>query len=117
MNHLLYEMLCVYSDQDALDRHRLVSLWSRGKTLWMAGQRHGPVASILGSITKLGTTELMFDVACYTADRHGADSLLEGGATVHLLTAPGAKIAGGTSQVQRNLIGERILGLPREPTS
>jgi hypothetical protein len=57
----------------------------------------------------------MFDVACFLADLDGPDGMLAGGATANLVTAPGARIAGGTSQVQRNIIGERILGLPREP--
>jgi len=115
LNRHLDELLADAGDLDAIGRQRLIALWVRGRALHAMGQRQGPVASILGSLSKLGTTELMFDLACFTAESAGADSLIDSPPTKQVLNALGARIAGGTSQVQRNVIGERILGLPREP--
>jgi alkylation response protein AidB-like acyl-CoA dehydrogenase len=103
-------------DLDPTGRQELASLWTRGTTLWAMGRRQGPVASVLSSIAKLGTTELLFDTADFRTGTAGADGMLVGPETEGLLGAPGARIAGGTSQIQRNIIGERILGLPKEPT-
>jgi len=80
-------------------------------------QRQGPVASTAASLMKLGITEMMFDVAVLRGDLAGANAMLAGPDAAGMLAAPGGRIAGGTSEVQRNIIGERLLGLPREPKS
>ena len=74
-----------------------------------------------GSLGKLMWTEgmtLMSEVASavlgprLTADT-GQPGTWEWGE--HVLGAPGYRFAGGSDEVQRNIIGERVLGLPGEP--
>jgi alkylation response protein AidB-like acyl-CoA dehydrogenase len=98
-----------------LDRQALMDLWSRGSAFKSMAQRQGPVASTAASLMKLGITEMMFDVAMLRGDLAGPGGQLDGPDATGMLAAPGGRIAGGTSQVQRNIIGERLLGLPREP--
>ncbi len=98
-----------------LERDDLASLLSRGMAFTAMAQRQGPIASTAASLMKLGITEMMFDVAMLRGDLGGADAMLQGADSTGMLAAPGGRIAGGTSQVQRNIIGERLLGLPREP--
>jgi len=74
-----------------------------------------------GSIGKLMWTQTM----CQTSDLAGellgpalAANTGEWGTFAwneHLLGAPGYRIAGGSDEIQRNIIGERVLGLPGEP--
>jgi alkylation response protein AidB-like acyl-CoA dehydrogenase len=100
---------------DSSSRDRLAQLLSRGHAFKAMGKRQGPEASTAASLMKLGITEMMFDTAMLKGDISGALALLEGSDATGMLSAPGGRIAGGTSQVQRNIIGERLLGLPREP--
>jgi alkylation response protein AidB-like acyl-CoA dehydrogenase len=68
------------------------------------------------SLVKLcwaGASQQLYETAC---DVLGLDTLLEGDDFGRgLLTTRANSIMGGTSEIQRNIIGERILGLPREP--
>lgn len=102
-------------DLDPVGRDRLAGLVARGTTYRALAGRQGPVASTAASLMKLGLTELMFEASMLRGDLAGAAGLLDGPDASGMLAAPGGRIAGGTSQVQRNIIGERLLGLPREP--
>ena len=100
----------------ATEKQKLAKLLSQGMAYKAMAQRQGPVASTAASLMKLGITEMMFETSMLRADISGLDSLLDGPDAFGVLSAPGGRIAGGTSQVQRNIIGERLLGLPREPS-
>ena len=104
-----------HTELSPVQRQQLASLVSRGSALKAMAQRQGPIASTAASLMKLGITDMSFDTAMLSGDVLGADAMVLGSGADGMLGAPGGRIAGGTSQVQRNIIGERLLGLPREP--
>lgn len=82
-----------------VERDRLARLHCRARALAALDVTSGPAASL----AKLGLTETTFDLAM----SFGSDDAV--------VAAPGARLGGGTSEVQRNIIGELLLGLPKEP--
>lgn len=102
-------------DVGPVERQRLADLIARGTAYRSLAAGQGASATPSGSLLKLGITEMGFDAAVLRADLAGASAMLTGGEATGIVSAPGGRIAGGTSQVQRNIIGERLLGLPREP--
>ena len=81
------------------------------------GQGHGPGPE--GNITKLLLSEIGHETAAIMAELAGPDgAFLEGKgamAAMLVLMNRAMSIAGGTSEIKRNQIAERILGLPRDP--
>ncbi len=70
---------------------------------------------LLGPLSKLALTEFESRLSRRLLEQHGAGAMLVNDDTEPFLYAPGMRLAGGTSEVQRDLVGERLLGLPRSP--
>jgi len=77
----------------------------------LAGRAPGPE----GSVIKLAWSLTDQALANTAVDVLGMTALSDGWAT-NLLGSRSLTIAGGTTEVNRNIIGERVLGLPKEPT-
>jgi alkylation response protein AidB-like acyl-CoA dehydrogenase len=99
------------------EAHRLTQIRARDNA---KGGRPGPE----GSIAKLGLALLAHRSRDLSMSLLGAEGMLAGDdARDHgkvqraCVSSHAPSLGGGTNEIQRNIIGERALGLPREPES
>jgi len=117
-NRRLYlDALEVADTTDPLVRDEIAALESRYRI-----GRHLVLREVLGqappgfsAVTKTWCTEFEQRVADFCCRVAGPDATLWGRAARNVCYAPGYTIMGGTTQILRNICGERILGLPRGP--
>ena len=104
----------------ALHSFRMANEWTalRARANRELGRQPGPE----GSLGKLAASEVARRAALVHTAIAGADGMLTtSDDPVHpiiaevLISTPAQSIAGGTDEIQKNIIGEKILGLPREP--
>jgi alkylation response protein AidB-like acyl-CoA dehydrogenase len=79
-------------------------------------------AATLLALGKIAMSRILHETARVQTEIIGAEAMLSGpehplgdAVTFRALNAYFTSIGGGTDQIQRNIIGERVLGLPKEP--
>jgi alkylation response protein AidB-like acyl-CoA dehydrogenase len=114
-------------DRNPARRDELMRLWVDAEVLRLSAMR----ASALrergtpgpeGSVLKMGGALLDQRIQTFTVSTLGPTGTLSGGydppprddPVDHFLASQSETIAGGTTQVMRNILGERVLGLPAE---
>ncbi len=124
-DHLIATARANGSTSDPRIRQELAAMYARetaqsvmalrSKADLQAGKTPGPA----GSLGKLMRAEISRTLRELLGRLHGP-GLVAGdgvdGAGKATLATFASSIAGGTDEIQRNIIGERVLGLPREPS-
>ncbi|MGZ8786192.1 MAG: acyl-CoA dehydrogenase family protein [Acidimicrobiia bacterium] len=117
-------------------RDEMMKLWCEAEALRLTGMRANQARALgtpgpEGSTSKLHWADLNKRISSFTVDLMGAEGMLlpegyplvtpdEAGAgrltrQKSFLRARANSIEGGTSEIMKNILGERVLGLPGEP--
>ncbi|MGI8518291.1 MAG: acyl-CoA dehydrogenase family protein, partial [Acidimicrobiia bacterium] len=120
-------LLAERAPDDRRQRDRFMQSFVAGKALgytqlrMMTALSQGKVPGPEGSLGKLVATLLLSDIYEQSIELLGPAGLLAGDDAPDngdwqeaFLGTPGLRIGGGTDQIQRNIIAERILGLPKD---
>jgi alkylation response protein AidB-like acyl-CoA dehydrogenase len=116
------------ADGDPIVRQGLAASWSRAEIMRYLGYRSrtraalglppGPEASVrkvFAAWNLKRNGELALAVQGAAGMLLNGDAPAEGRWQQSFLGAPSIRIAGGSDEIQRNVMGERVLGLPAEP--
>ncbi|MEM7094574.1 MAG: acyl-CoA dehydrogenase family protein [Actinomycetota bacterium] len=113
------------SSTDPIVRQELMRLYSaevcqslmsmRTRSEQQAGKTPGPGGS-LGKLIRAEITSVYRDLSLQIVGPGSVAGEDGGRWSKAALTTLASRIAGGTNEIQRNIIGERVLGLPREPS-
>jgi alkylation response protein AidB-like acyl-CoA dehydrogenase len=124
MFRLHERMVDAARDRDLLDpvlSRSMTRLWARMWLLrytWQRAIDSGDLTSPAFSVLKLMTSETDQDLGDMATEVLGTDVCTDpedDGLVHHMLVGRAQTILGGTSEIQRNILGERVLGLPKEP--
>ena len=92
----------------------------RSKAAMAAGRRPGPEVStgklMISKITR-ASREVGLQILGASGMLHGKDAPIGGTIQEMAIFSPAVSIYGGSDEIQKNIIGERVLGLPKEPGS
>ncbi len=113
-------MLMGQAERSGSQRDRFASLYARSQALRYTGLRlltdisKGRPIGAEGSVLKLAGPELLSDIYELGLELQGPSATLATGDEwrAAFLGIPGMIVGGGTPPIQRNIIGEQLLGLP-----
>ena len=107
---------------DAVRRDEIAALHAHDQAARWTGQRAADEARAGGAPGPAGSGAKVRTVRSYKGHSYltnravGPEGMLtDGHGYIETITAPSMSIRGGTDEIQRNILGERVLGLPGEP--
>jgi alkylation response protein AidB-like acyl-CoA dehydrogenase len=113
---------------DAVVRQGIVDVYIRQRIMGFIGLRtrasvqagkapgpEGSIGKLAGALLSRRTSDLAMSIAGVTGIAWDEHDTRASRWAMQALQQPSSRIAGGTDEVQRNIVGERVLGLPKEP--
>jgi alkylation response protein AidB-like acyl-CoA dehydrogenase len=113
---------------DPVIRQGIADVYIRQRIMGFIGQRtraalksgkapgpEGSIAKLAGALLSRRSSDLGIAIAGPSGQAWLPDDRRSPRWAAAVLSAPSSRIAGGTDEIQRNIIGERVLALPKEP--